>query len=66
MGDSAGRSEKAFAEWHAAEKRYAQALREFGSDGPPAKVRKDSAIELASLRSKADRLRDAYFRRALK
>jgi hypothetical protein len=50
----------------AAEARYAEALAGFGGDGPPAKVKKESALALAKARSKADRAGDAYFKRVLK
>jgi hypothetical protein len=66
MGEQSGKVEKAFQEWRRAEARYAEAVTSFGSDGPPAKVKKDSAVELAKLRSRADDLRHAYFKRALK
>ena len=61
-----GKVEKAFADWRRAEERYAEALAAFGASGPPAKVKKDSAVELARLRSRADAARHAYFTRALK
>lgn len=65
MADT-GKVEKAFEEWRRAEERYAEALASFGSAGPPAKVKKDAAVELAKLRSRADGARHAYFKRALK
>ena len=57
---------KAYQEWREAEQRYAAALAAFGGDGPPAKVRKDTAVDLAKARSKADSARDRFFKRALK
>lgn len=57
---------KAYQEWREAEARYAAALASFGGDGPPTKVRKDSAVELAKARTKADSARDRFFKRALK
>lgn len=65
MPDS-GKTEKAFEEWRKAESRYSDAVKAFGGSGPPAKVKKDSAVELATLRSRADALRHAYFKRTLK
>jgi hypothetical protein len=52
--------------WVAAEARYAKALAAFSGDGPPAVVVKDSALELAEVRSRADSARDKFFKRALK
>jgi hypothetical protein len=57
---------KAYGEWRQAEAQYAEVLAAFGADGPPAKVRKDSAVELAKARNRADSARDRYFKRALK
>jgi len=62
----AGKVDKLYGEWRAAEARYAEALAEFGGEGPPAKVKKESALGLAEARSEADRARDRYFKRALK
>ncbi len=50
MGDQGGKVEKAFEEWRRAEEQYAEAVAAFGSGGPPSKVKKDSAVELAKLR----------------
>lgn len=61
-----GKVQKAFEEWRRAEERYAEALAAFGAAGPPPKVRKDAAVDLARLRHKADAARDSYFKRALK
>jgi hypothetical protein len=66
MGDQGGKVEKAFEEWRRAEEQYAEAVAGFGSGGPPSKVKKDSAVELAKLRNRADTARDRYFKRALK
>ncbi len=66
MAEVSGKVEKAFEEWRRAEERYAEALAAFGQAGPPAKVKKDVAVDLAKLRSRADAARDAYFKRALK
>jgi hypothetical protein len=66
MGDQGGKVEKAFEEWRRAEEQYAEAVAAFGSGGPPSKVKKDSAVELAKLRNRADTARDRYFKRALK
>jgi hypothetical protein len=57
---------KAFEEWRQAEAKYAAGLAAFGADGPPQKVKKDSAVELAKTRSRADAARDKYFKRVLK
>lgn len=54
-----------FADWHAAEDDYAEALvRVFGT-GPGAPGSRDWAVELARLRARADRARDRYFRMVL-
>jgi hypothetical protein len=66
MSEQSGKVEKAFDEWRRAEERYAQALAAFGAAGPPAKVKKDSAVELAKLRHRADAARHTYFKRVLK
>ncbi|MCU0301753.1 MAG: hypothetical protein MUF35_09160 [Candidatus Nanopelagicales bacterium] len=60
------KTEKAFDEWRRAEAKYADYLQSFAADGPPSKVKKDSAVELAKLRSRADAARHSYFKRALK
>jgi hypothetical protein len=57
---------KTYDEWRRAEAQYADVLAAFGADGPPAKVKKDSAVELAKARNRADSARDRYFKRALK
>ncbi len=57
---------KAYEEWRSAEAQYADVLAAFGADGPPPKVRKDSALELAKARNRADSARDKYFKRALR
>lgn len=62
----ADKSTKAFRDWQDAEAAYSKSLAAFSTDGPPSKVRKDSAVELATLRSRADAARDKYFKRALK
>ncbi|MGB7963535.1 MAG: hypothetical protein WCF12_11345 [Propionicimonas sp.] len=49
----------------AAEARSAQALAAFSSDGPPAVVMKDSALQLAEACNMADSTRDKFFKRAL-
>lgn len=66
MTEPAGKAGRAFEEWRRAEERYAEALAAFGAAGPPAKVKKDAAVDLAKLRSRADAARHAYFKRALK
>ena len=66
MADVSGKVEKAFDEWRRAEERYAEALAGFLTAGPPAKVKKDAALDLAKLRSRADAARDTYFKRALR
>ncbi len=65
MGEQIDIASTAFEDWRGAEAAYAELLATFGSDGPPPTVRKDSALDLARARSRADRARDRYFRRAL-
>lgn len=57
---------RAYDDWRLAEAQYAEALAAFAGQGPPAKVRKESALELAKARNKADSARDKYFKRALR
>lgn len=57
---------RAYDDWRKAEARYAEALAAFAGDGPPARVRRESALELAKARSRADSARDKYFKRALR
>jgi hypothetical protein len=66
MAESSSKTEKAFDDWRRTEAKYAEALQAFAGDGIPSKVKKDSAVELAKLRSRADAARHAYFKRALK
>ena len=66
MVDQAGTLDTLYRDWVAAEARYAQVLAAFSGDGPPAVVVKDSALELAEARSRADSARDKFFKRALK
>lgn len=61
-----GKADKLYSDWREAEARYAEVLAAFGGDGPPEKVKKDSALALAKARNKADRAADAYFKRVLK
>lgn len=56
---------KIYADWRAAEARYAEVLARFG-DSLPSKVKKESALELAKVRDTADRARDKFFKKALK
>ena len=49
--------------WRHFEQRYAESVAIFLREGAPPPVAKDEMIELASLRSKADRWRDRYFKR---
>lgn len=57
---------RAYDDWRKAEARYAETLAAFAGDGPPTKVRRESALELAKARSRADSARDKYFKRALR
>lgn len=66
MVDQAGTLDTFYRSWVAAEARYADALVAFSGDGPPAEVLKDSALELARVRSQADSARDKFFKRALR
>ena len=66
MVDQAGTLDTLYRHWVAAETRYAQALAAFSGDGPPAVVMKDSALQLAEARNRADSARDKFFKRALK
>ena len=66
MVDQAGTLDTLYRHWAAAEARYAQALAAFSGDGPPAVVMKDSALQLAAERNRADSARDKFFKTALK
>lgn len=67
MAQQSGKTEKnLYNDWREAEVRYAKVLAEFGGDGPPAKVKKDSALALSKARDKADRARDKFFKLVLK
>jgi len=66
MADQDGKSDKCYKDWRQAEVRYAEVLAAFGGDGPPTKVKKESALVLAKARSKADQARDKFFKRVLK
>ena len=66
MTDDERKLEKHYRDWRAAEARYAEVLASFGGDRPPAKVKKQSALDLAKARNTADEARDKYFKRALK
>jgi hypothetical protein len=61
-----GKADTLYSDWREAEARYAEVLAAFGGDGPPEKVKKESALALAKARSKADRARDKFFKRVLK
>jgi len=61
-----GKVDKLYSDWRAAEAQYAEVLAAFGGDGPPAKVKKESALVLSKARNKADQARDKYFKRVLK
>ena len=65
MVDQAGSLDTLYRHWVAAEARYAQVLAGFSGDDPPAVVMKDSALQLASARNRADSARDKFFKRAL-
>lgn len=60
-----GRAETLFNHWHEAEARYAEALAAFSNGGPPEVITRESAIELAMVRTRADSARDRFFREAL-
>jgi hypothetical protein len=65
MVDQAGTLDRLYRDWAAAEAQYAQSLAAFSGDGPPAVVLKDSALQLAEVRNRADSARDKFFKRAL-
>ncbi|HEX6888923.1 MAG TPA: hypothetical protein VF143_12530 [Candidatus Nanopelagicales bacterium] len=60
------KTEQAFTKWRDAESRYAKLLDRFTSGGAPSKVDRQTALDLAAARAKADEARDRYFKRALK
>ena len=67
MAQQSGKTDKKlYTDWREAEVRYAEVLAAFGGDGPPAKVRKESALALSKARNKADQARDKFFKRVLK
>jgi hypothetical protein len=67
MAEQGGKNEKKlYTDWREAEVQYAEVLAAFGGDGPPAKVKKESALVLSKARNKADQARDKFFRRVLK
>ena len=58
MAEQSGKTEKKlYTDWREAEVRYAEVLAAFGGDGPPAKVKKESALVLSKARNKADQAR---------
>jgi hypothetical protein len=61
-----GKADKLYSDWRQAEVRYAEVLAAFGGEGPPPKVKKESALALAKSRNKADQARDKFFKRVLK
>ena len=65
MADT-GKVNKLYSDWREGEVRYAEVLAAFGGDGPPTKVKVESALALAKARNKADQARDKFFKRALK
>lgn len=48
--------------WRHFERRYAEQVAVFLGDDPAPQLDKDEMIEFASLRAKADRWRDRYFK----
>jgi hypothetical protein len=66
MAETSSKTDKAFDDWRKAEAKYADLLASVLGEGQPAKVKKDTAVDLAKLRSRADAARHAYFKRALK
>ena len=66
MVDQANTLDTLYRHWVAAEAGYAQALTAFSGDSPPAVVMKDSALQLAEARNRADSARDKFFKTALK
>jgi hypothetical protein len=66
MAESSSKTDKAFDDWRKAEVKYADLLASVMGDGQPGKVKKDTAVDLAKLRSRADAARHGYFKRALK
>ncbi len=59
------KAQSAFDDWQRAEERFAEVLATFTKSGFPAKVKKESALELAKLRGKANMQMDRFFKRAL-
>lgn len=45
------KSDTLYSEWREAEARYAEGLAAFGGEGPPEKVKKESALALARARN---------------
>jgi hypothetical protein len=67
MAEQVGKTEKRlYTDWREAEVKYAEVLAAFGGEGPPGKVKKESALALSKSRNKADEARDKYFKRVLK
>jgi hypothetical protein len=64
--DQLGTLDALYRHWATAEAQYAQALEALAGDGPPAVVMRGSALQLVEVRSRADRARDKYFKRALR
>ncbi|MGB7982504.1 MAG: hypothetical protein WCF36_17120 [Candidatus Nanopelagicales bacterium] len=67
MAEHGGKIErKLYSDWRRAEVQYAEVLAGFGGDGPPPKVKKESALAVSKARNKADQARDKFFKRVLK
>ena len=67
MAQQSGKTDKKlYTDWREAEVLYAEVLAAFGGDGPPSKVKKESALALSKARNKADQARDKFFKRVLK
>ena len=67
MAEQPGKTDKKlYTDWREAEAKYAEVVAAFGGDGPPVKVKKESALVLSKARNKADQARDKFFKRVLK
>lgn len=64
MSRQPAKVDKLFADWQKAEEQFSKALdKDYGE--MPDKVSRDSALEMARLRSRADSAMDKFFKRAL-
>jgi hypothetical protein len=59
------KAEKHFDEWRKAEEKYAAALEGLFKNGYPAKLKKETVLNLAELRGRADSHMDSFFKKEL-